>query len=100
MTIPEFIEYYKSRKWTKEELEVLQQDVSYVYQKLQLEIADLKMEEALFMGEKTPEQSVADRKRLFSATKSGQRLIQLKGYDLSVKEMLSAIKSKIFQLIY
>lgn len=100
MTIPELIEAVKEEKLSKEQLEGYQTQISYLFQRMQVEIADLEKKEAMFMGNKTTEDSVATMKVYWKATPEGQRLIELKRYTLALKEMLNSLKSRIYQLIY
>lgn len=98
MTLPELIIAVKEKNLTKEQLEGYADELSGLFSQLQLEMAELEKEEALFMadGEKT----VASKKVDWKATKSGQRLIVLKRYALATKEMLNSLKSRTFRLIY
>jgi hypothetical protein len=99
MTIPELIEKIKEDKLSKEQLEDYQTQISYLFQKMQVEIAGLEKQEAMFMGADN-DKSVAQRKIEWKATNSGQRLIELKRYSVALKEMLNSLKSRIYQLIY
>ncbi len=99
MTIPELIEKIKEDKLSKEQLEDYQTQISYLFQRMQVEIAGLEKEEAMFMGADN-DKSVAQRKIEWKATNSGQRLIELKRYSVALKEMLNSLKSRIYQLIY
>lgn len=98
MKLRELIEAVKEKSLTKEQLEAYRDDMSNLFALMQLEIADLEKEEALFMDKKTEENSVAEMKVYWKATPSGQRLIELKRYCLATKEMLNSLKSRLFQL--
>jgi hypothetical protein len=99
MTVPELIEKVNDGSLDKEQLEKYQTQVSYLFQRMMVEIADIEKAEALFMGEKGTE-SVAQRKLEWKATSKGQREIELKRWSLALKEMLNSLKSRIYQLIY
>lgn len=100
MTIPELIEKVKEEKLSKEQLEGYQTQISYLFQRMMIEMAELEKKEAMFMGNKTTEDSVATMKVYWKATPEGQRLIELKRYSVALKELLNSLKSRIYQLIY
>lgn len=97
MQLKELILAVKERNLTKDQLERYRDDLSNLFAQMMFETADLEKEEALFMGDKLPEQSVADRKVQWKATQSGQRLIVLKRYALATKEMLNSLKSRLYE---
>lgn len=98
MTINELILAVEDKKLSKDDLENYRDQMSALFAKLQLEMADKEKEEALFMGNKTDEQSVAERKVQWKATPSGQRLIELKRWATALKEMLSSLRNRLFQI--
>lgn len=98
MTVPELIEKVNDKTLSKEQLEKYQTDVSYIFQKMMVEIADLEKQEARFPSENF--KSAVERKNTWKATPSGQRLIELKRWSVALKEMLNSLKSRIYQLIY
>lgn len=118
MTVPELIEKVNDKTLSKEQLEKYQTDVSYIFQRMMVEIADIEKEKALFfinskndydveteiayaMAEtnygkiKRRELSDVAIKRNWSATDKGQREIELKRWSLALKEMLNSLKSRI-----
>ena len=98
MTLQELITAVKEKNLTKDELENYRTDISDIFVKLQFEMADLEKEEALFLNNKSAEVSVAQKKIEWKATKSGQRLITLKRYQLATKELLNSLKSRLYSI--
>lgn len=98
MKLIELIQSVKEKNLSREDLEKYRDEMSNLFAMMQLELADLEKQEAIFMGNKRDEQSVADIKRQFKATKEGQRIIELKRYSLALKEMLNSLKSRLFNV--
>lgn len=96
MTIIELIKSVKEGNLTKDQLESYRDQMSALFAEMQIELADLEKEEAILMGGKKDEQSVADRKREFKATKEGQRIIVLKRHATALKEMLTSLRNRLF----
>lgn len=96
MKLNELILAIKEKNLSKDELEAYRGDLSNIFAQMQMEMADLEKEEALFM-EKT-ETTVARAKVIWKATPSGQRLIVLKRYALATKEMLNSLKSRLYSI--
>lgn len=103
MKLLELITKVKDETLSREDLEKYRDQLSSLFSEMQLEMATLEKEEAMFMGSGdvfSREFSVASKKVAWKATPSGQRLITLKRYALATKEMLNSLKSRIYQLIY
>lgn len=98
MTLKELILAVKEKNLTKDQLEAYRDDMSNLFAQMQMEIADLEKEEAIFMDKKTEENSVAEMKVYWKATPSGQRLIELKRYCLATKEMLNSLRSRLYSI--
>lgn len=98
MTLQSLIEAVKDEKLDKYQLEAYRDQMSQLFAQMQLEIATLEKEEAMFMGKKTEDNSVAEMKVYWKATHSGQRLIELKRYCLACKEMLNSLKSRLYSI--
>lgn len=96
MTLKDLIISVKEKNLTKDQLENYRDELSSLYAEMQLEMADLEKEEALFM-EKT-DTTVARAKVIWKATKEGQRLLVLKRYCLAVKELLNSLKSRLYSI--
>jgi len=98
MKLSELIIAVKEQNLSKDQLENYRNDMSGIYAQMQMEMADLEKQEALFMNKKLPEESVAQVKINWKATESGQRLILLKRYCLATKELLNSLKSRLYQV--
>lgn len=98
ITLNELIMAVKEKNLSKDQLEGYRSDMSEIYAQMQMEMADLEKDEALFMGNKEDGQSVAEIKVHWKATPAGQRLIVLKRYCLATKEMLNSLKSRLYSI--
>lgn len=101
MTLNELMIAVKEKNLDKDQLEAYRGDMSNVYAQMQMEMADLEKEEALFMEnipETWSEWSVAKIKIAWKATPQGQRLIVLKRYCLATKELLNSLKSRLYSI--
>lgn len=96
MTLSELILSVKEKNLSKEQLESYRDELSSLFAQMQLEMADLEKEEALFM--ERFESTVARAKVVWKATEKGQRLIVLKRYSLATKEMLNSLKSRLYSI--
>ena len=96
MKLQDLIMAVKEQNLTKEQLESYRNDMSSVYAQMQLEMASLEKQEALFMGKL--EGSAISRKIAWKTTEAGQRLIVLKRYTLAVKELLNSLKSRLYSI--
>lgn len=100
MTINDLILAVKEKNLSKDDLEDYRDQMSNLFAQIQMELADLEKEEAIFMGEwsltDNKETTVARKKVNWKATKSGQRIIELKRYALALKELLNSLKSRLF----
>lgn len=97
MKLVELFQKVKEQRLTKDELEEYRDQLSSLFADMTMEIADLEKAEAIFMGKSNDELSVAQRKINWKATDEGQRLIVLKRYCLATKEILSSLKSRLYQ---
>ncbi|MCK9370963.1 hypothetical protein M0R04_13715 [Candidatus Dojkabacteria bacterium] len=98
MKLSELIIAVKEQNLNKDQLESYRNQMSDIYAEMQIEIATLEKEEALFMNGKTVDESVAEKKIQWKATQSGQRLIVLKRYCLATKELLNSLKSRLYSI--
>lgn len=96
MTLQDLIIAVREQNLDKDQLEGYRNQMSDIYARMQIEMADLEKEEALFManGEKT----VAGKKVDWKATPSGLRLIVLKRYCLATKELLNSLRSRLYSI--
>lgn len=97
MTLNELILAVKEKNLSKDQLEAYRNDMSQIFAEMQLEMADLEKEEALFEPE-TVEETEAHLKRRWKKTPSGQRLIVLKRYCVATKELLNSLKSRLYSI--
>lgn len=99
MTLQELILKVKENKLSQQDLEGYYDQMCQLDADMQIEMADLEKEEALFMNTKGQDESIASVKVRWKATKSGQRLIVLKRYSLATKSMMKSLKNRIYKLI-
>lgn len=95
MTLIEILKAVKEDNLTKNQLEDYHTALSGLYADLQIEIAGLKKEKALFEAA-DPNQSVAKMKVLWKASPKGQRLIQLEGYARATSTQLRSLKNRLY----
>lgn len=98
MTLLELIKAVKEKNLNKDQLEDYRDNLSNLFAEMQLEMAEIEKEEAIFMGSKEDGQSVAERKVYWKATEKGQRLLALKRYCLATKEILNSLKSRLYSI--
>ncbi len=99
MTLLELITKVKEKNLNKDQLEDYRDQMSSLFAEMQLEIAELEKEEAIYMGLRNDtDESVASIKIMWKATAKGQRLILLKRYCLATKEMLNSLKSRLYSI--
>lgn len=99
MQLLDLIKSVKEEKLSLEQLEDYHTQLSNMFADLQIEMAGLEKEEAMFMYRKLPEESVAQKKIEWKATDKGQRLIVLKRYGLAVSKLLTSLKSRGYKLL-
>lgn len=97
-TLNDLIVSVKEKNLSKDQLELYRDQMSHLYAEMQMEMADLEKEEALFLDDAQIAQSAISRKTQWKATKSGQRLIVLKRYCLATKELLNSLKSRLYSI--
>ena len=98
MTLESLILAVKEQGLSKDQLELYHDQMSELYAQMQIEMAELEKEEAVFMAKENG--TVAAKKVEWRATHSGQRLIVLKRYSVATKEMINSLKSRTYRLIY
>lgn len=96
MELRDLIVSVKEKNLSKDQLEAYRDQISGLFAQMQLEMAELEKEEALFM-EKT-DTTVARAKVLWKATEKGQRLIVLKRYERATKELLNSLRSRLYSV--
>lgn len=96
MTLTELILKVKERNLSKDQLEDYRDQMSHLYAKMQMELAEIEKTKALKFEEMKanfPEASDISIKRNWQARAEGQREIVLKRYCLATKELLNSLKS-------
>lgn len=101
MTLKDLILSVKEKNLSKDQLEAYRDQMSHLYAEMQIEMAELEKEQALYMDATNAsniQDSVAQRKVKWNATTQGQRLIVLKRYCLAIKELLNSLKSRLYSI--
>lgn len=96
MELKDLIVSVKEKNLTKEQIEAYRDQISGLYAQMQMEMAELEKEEAIFMEKQ--DATVARSKVIWKATTSGQRLIVLKRYERATKELLNSLKSRLYSV--
>src|SRR5262245_22561932 len=100
MKLVEVLKLVREETLTKEQLEGYYTALSGLFADLQVELADLEKEEAIFLAkERDIEISVAAKKILWKATPQGQRLIMLKRYATATSTQLRSLKTRIYSML-
>lgn len=94
-TLTELLTAVKEESLTKTQLDHYHTALSSLYADLQLEIASLKKDKALFEAS-DPNKSVAKMKVEWKGTEKGQRLIQLEGYARATSTQLRSLKNRLY----
>lgn len=98
MKILEVQKEIKEQQLGKDRLEELHTMLSSYLSELQQYKATLEKEEAMFMGGKGQDESVANRKVFWKASENGQKLIGVKGEIEAVKPLISSVKSRLYTI--
>lgn len=101
MTLLELIQSVKDKSLSQEQLEEYGDQMSSLFAQMQIEMADLEKEEAMYLSvtHTNEKDSVALRKIMWKATEKGQRLIVVKRYSIATNEMIKSLKNRTFRLI-
>ncbi len=95
-TLLELFKSVKEENLTKPELEDYRNQLSSLYAEMQFEIADLEKEEASFLYEREPTESIASRKVAWKGQTAGKRLIVLKRYSTATKIMMTSLRDRLY----
>lgn len=100
MKLQDLILAVKEKNLDKDQLESYRDQMSQLFAEMQLEMAELEKEEALYLSvtHTNEKDSVALRKIMWKATEKGQRLLVLKRYCLATKELLNSLKSRLYSI--
>lgn len=99
MTLTDLINKINEKKLPKEGLEHYRDQLSGLYSKMCIEMADILKAKALFIDGYEAKTDI-EKKRKWQVTQKGLRELELKQYIIATKEMLSSLKSRIFSQIY
>lgn len=89
----------KEEHLSKDKLENLHTLLSTYLSELSRYRATLEKEEAMFMGGKSQDETVANRKVSWKASTSGQKLIGVKGEIEATKPLISSVKSRLYNFL-
>lgn len=106
MTLNELILAVKEKNLSKDALEDYRDQMSGLYAQMQMELAEIEKEKALFFDNvkvavyKIDNKDISDIaiKRRWQATEEGLREIVLKRYCLATKELLNSLKSRLYSI--
>lgn len=111
MKLSDLILAVKEKNLSKDSLESYRDELSGLFAQMQLELADLEKEKAIyFEKENNPDEyrkyqldyqknpSDISIKRKWQATSKGFREIELKRYCLATKELLNSLKSRLYSI--
>jgi len=99
MKLTEVIKEVQEEKMNKDRLESYHAKLSSYLAELSLYRATLEKEEALFMGGKGQDETVASRKVSWKASENGQKLLGVKGEMEAVKPLISSVKSRLYNFL-
>ena len=97
MKLTDLIIAVKEKNLSKDQLENYRDDLANVTSQMFIEMADIEKLEALF-NPIHPEETETNRKRRWKMTPEGQREIELKNYIRASKEILSSLKSRLYNI--
>ncbi len=100
MNLLELLKAVKEENLTKTDLDNYHTALSGLYSDLQLEIATLKKEKAIYEAtaftNSQRTQTAVEIKTLWKASEKGQRLIQLEGYARATSTQLRSLKNRLY----
>lgn len=99
MTLKELLLKVQEKSLTREQLEEYRDNVSNLYSLMQIELADVRKEKALYWLDH-PGKTDIGTERKWQVSKSGLREIELTHYIKATEKLLSSLKSRIYDKIY
>jgi len=96
MKLSDLITAVKEQNLTKDQLEGYRDQMSQLFAEMNMEMAGIEKDEALFMNERADGETAIARKISWKATAGGQRLIVLKRYAVATKAMLNSLKDRLY----
>jgi hypothetical protein len=95
MKLRDLIIAVNEKNLTKTQLEEYRDDMANVYALMQLELADIRKEKALYeFGHQSDK--ATERARSWAASQKGLREIELAHYCKAVEKLLSSLKSRLY----
>ena len=101
MELRTLIQQVKEKNLSKDQLEDYREQLSSLFAEMSVELAEVEKEKALYFDTvKTaePQSSDISIKRRWQAREKGLREIVLKRYLVATKELLSSLKSRLFNI--
>jgi hypothetical protein len=96
MKLADLIKAVNEKGLTKTQLEEYRDDMANVYALMQLELAEIRKEKALYwLGDNKKETDIATE-RAWAASARGQREIELAHYCKATEKILSSLKSRLY----
>lgn len=100
MMLLELFQAVKEQHLTKTQLMEYQDQLSSLFAEMNLELADIEKEEAMFFYNRmAPDVSDVSIKRAWRATEKGQRQILLNRYLKATSKILQSLKSRLYEFI-
>jgi len=97
MQLLELFRKVKEKSLDKEQLEEYRDELVGLFAEIQIELADLKKEKAIYFVEKRVKTNT-DTERNWFATKHGQREIELSHYSKALEKIISSAKDRLYRL--
>lgn len=97
MKLVELLDAVKEKNLTKSQLEEYRDDLVSLFAMMQLELADIRKQKAIYFVENKLESDKATE-RAWQASKKGLREIELSHYSKGVEKVLSSLKSRIYAI--
>lgn len=99
MTIIELFDAVREQNLGKDKLEQYHTVLSSLYGDMQIEIAGIKKDKAIYFFERTNAETPDIKiKRAWEVTEKGQRLILLEAYVKATSKMLNSLKSRLYSM--
>ena len=97
MQLLDLIKQVNDKTLSREQLEEYRDNLVVLFAQMQLELADLKKKEAIYLLEHKKDTNV-ETQREWDATKEGQREIELRYYSKATEKMVSSLKDRVYRL--
>ena len=97
MKLAQLFKEVQEKNLTKEQLEDYHADLSGLYGQMQLELAEVRKQKAIYFVEKADKTAVATE-RNWGASPEGLREIELAHYAKGTEKILSSLKSRLYSV--